>query len=86
MTHLDTGKVQTHTGDGKGKTTAAMGLAFRATGYGLNVSMLEFVKKLHCSEHHAAARFGLPIIQANARHARRLRPANYGDGANSSLR
>ena len=28
MTHLDTGKVQIYTGDGKGKTTAAMGLAF----------------------------------------------------------
>ena len=64
MTHLDTGKVQVYTGDGKGKTTAAMGLAFRATGYGLNVLMLQFVKKLHCSEHDAAARFGLPIIQA----------------------
>lgn len=64
MSHLDTGKVQIYTGDGKGKTTAAMGLAFRATGYGLNVLMLQFVKKLHCSEHDAAARFGLPILQA----------------------
>lgn len=64
MTHLDTGKVQIYTGDGKGKTTAAMGLAFRATGYGLNVLMLQFVKKLHCSEHDAAAHFGLPILQA----------------------
>lgn len=64
MTHLDTGKVQIYTGDGKGKTTAAMGLAFRATGYGLNVLMLQFVKKLHCSEHDAAERFGIPIVQA----------------------
>lgn len=64
MAQLETGKVQIYTGDGKGKTTAALGLAFRATGYGLNVLMLQFAKKLHCSEHDAAARFGIPILQA----------------------
>ena len=66
MPHLDTGRVQIYTGDGKGKTTAALGLAFRAKGYGLDVLMLQFAKKLHCSEHDAAAVFGLPIIQATA--------------------
>lgn len=64
MASLEVGKVQIYTGDGKGKTTAALGLAFRAMGYGLDVLMLQFAKKLHCAEHDAAERFGLKIVQA----------------------
>lgn len=41
---LERGLVQVYTGDGKGKTTAAIGLAMRALGNGLKVYMIQFMK------------------------------------------
>ena len=41
---LERGCVQVYTGNGKGKTTAALGLAFRAAGRGLRVCMFQFIK------------------------------------------
>lgn len=42
---LKTGLVHIYTGDGKGKTTSAVGQAVRARGRGLNVYMIQFLKK-----------------------------------------
>ncbi len=41
---LETGLVQVYTGDGKGKTSAAFGLALRAIGRGLKVYIIQFIK------------------------------------------
>lgn len=38
------GLLMVHTGHGKGKTTAALGLAFRALGHGLPVCIIQFIK------------------------------------------
>ncbi len=44
------GYVQVYTGDGKGKTTAALGLAIRAAGAGLSVYIIQFIKMGEYSE------------------------------------
>ncbi|MDY6973010.1 MAG: cob(I)yrinic acid a,c-diamide adenosyltransferase [Thermodesulfobacteriota bacterium] len=44
------GYVQVYTGNGKGKTTAALGLALRAAGAGLRVYVAQFVKGMKYSE------------------------------------
>ncbi|MFQ6001358.1 MAG: cob(I)yrinic acid a,c-diamide adenosyltransferase, partial [Anaerolineae bacterium] len=41
---LKRGLVQVYTGEGKGKTTAALGLAMRAAGHGLRVYIIQFMK------------------------------------------
>ena len=59
------GVVIVNTGDGKGKTTAALGLAMRSAGHGRKVLVLQFIKGLWKSgEHESAKRLaGLIEIQ-----------------------
>lgn len=45
--------IQVYTGNGKGKTTAALGLALRALGAGLKVYIVQFAKGKKCSELNA---------------------------------
>ena len=54
---MRTGFVQVYTGNGKGKTTAAFGLALRAAGAGLRVFIAQFVKGMPYSELKAFERF-----------------------------
>ena len=39
------GLIIIYTGNGKGKTTAALGIALRASGYGMNTLMVQFIKE-----------------------------------------
>ena len=52
--HLGKGYVQVYTGNSKGKTTAALGLAFRAMGHGLRTYVGQFMKGQHYGELEAA--------------------------------
>jgi cob(I)alamin adenosyltransferase len=57
------GLVHIYTGPGKGKTTAALGLALRAAGWGKKVIIYQFLKPpaLVLGERKACARSNLPI-------------------------
>lgn len=58
------GLIIVHTGDGKGKTTAALGIALRACGYGMKVIMLQFFKgKWKYGELRSAPKLGTFEIQ-----------------------
>jgi len=54
---MERGLVQVYTGEGKGKTTAALGLALRACGHGLKVFLAQFAKGGHYGELAALERF-----------------------------
>ena len=57
------GLVIVNTGDGKGKTTAALGVLFRAWGRDFKIRMFQFIKHstANFGEHRAAQRIGLEI-------------------------
>jgi cob(I)alamin adenosyltransferase len=50
MTKLDKGFVQIYTGNGKGKSTAAIGQAVRAAGFGLKTYIAQFMKEYPYNE------------------------------------
>lgn len=60
--------IQIYTGNGKGKTTAALGLALRAVGHGLKVIMIQFMKgKINYGELEAAKHLPNLVIEQYGR-------------------
>ncbi len=60
---LSKGLVQIYTGDGKGKTSAALGLALRAVGQGLRVCFVQLMKGQIASGERAAAERLAPDLE-----------------------
>jgi len=56
------GLVHVYTGDGKGKTTAAIGLGIRACGHGMKVLMIQFLKSMPTGEVTALERLA-PLFE-----------------------
>jgi cob(I)alamin adenosyltransferase len=57
------GYIQVYTGNGKGKTTAALGLALRSAGAGLRVFVGQFLKQGDYSEIKALSRFDTVTVE-----------------------
>ena len=58
------GLLMVYTGQGKGKTTAALGLVFRALGRGLKVAVVQFIKgKWKTGERVCAASTSSPVTK-----------------------
>ncbi len=60
------GRLLLFTGEGKGKTTAALGMALRASGHGMRVKIIQFIKADATTGEVAAVRHlpGVELIQA----------------------
>jgi cob(I)alamin adenosyltransferase len=83
------GYVHIYTGNGKGKTTAALGLAIRAAGAGLKVFLAQFIKGRQYSELNTLSRladqitveqFGLPRFINGKPSVPDIEAARYGLG------
>lgn len=57
------GYVHVYTGDGKGKTTAALGLVVRALGAGMSVCVVQFIKNMEYHELRTLRKLGVPVRQ-----------------------
>ena len=69
MTRLKRGYVQIYTGDGKGKTTASLGLVLRAVGQRLRVAVVQFMKSNpNWGEVLALRKMGVPVEQVGLDH------------------
>ncbi|MDO4581176.1 MAG: cob(I)yrinic acid a,c-diamide adenosyltransferase [Bacillota bacterium] len=62
------GVLQVYTGNGKGKTTAAFGLALRASGAGLNTVIIQFMKRGDSSEIEACKKLDKVTVHSFGAH------------------
>lgn len=68
------GLVQVYTGNGKGKTTAAFGLAMRAAGNGLKVIIIQFLKPDgDYGEQISARKLGIELLPVGRDHMHGLK-------------
>ena len=63
MSLVENGLIHLYVGDGKGKTTAALGLAMRALGAGEKVFFAQFLKGRETSEIHVLNRLGIDVVR-----------------------
>src|SRR3954454_446930 len=62
---IEKGLLIVHTGKGKGKSTAAFGMVFRALGHGMPVAVVQFVKGKWESGERAALEKFAPLVTAH---------------------
>ena len=60
---MEKGLVHIYTGDGKGKTTAAFGLAVRCASYGKKVVVYQFLKATPTGEICACEKLGIDVVR-----------------------
>lgn len=61
---MEKGLVHVYTGDGKGKTTAAFGLAVRCASYGKKVIVYQFLKATPTGELCACEKLGIKVVRS----------------------
>jgi len=82
------GYIQVYTGEGKGKTTAALGLSLRAAGAGLKVFIAQFIKSGNYSEIKSLQRFSdfITVEQFGlGRSGKRPPPPEYIEAARKGI-
>ena len=57
------GLIQIYTGRGKGKTTAALGLAMRAAGHGFKIAIVHFMKIWNYGEVKSLEKLGIDLFR-----------------------
>ena len=59
------GMVHIYTGDGKGKTSSATGLAIRCAGHGKKVKIYQFLKATPTGELDSFKKLGIDVVRIN---------------------